>query len=96
MTRTNRERITFFAKSVRAVGFEPTPLSRLAPKASALTTRPNSLQQNDTRGGIRTRDLLLRRETRYPLRYTGSAFRVQRGKNGFNTTLFPGGPPPQY
>lgn len=23
-----------------------------------------------TRGGIRTRDLLLRRETRYPLRYT--------------------------
>lgn len=32
--------------------------------------------QNDTcyiRGGIRTRDLLLRRQTRYPLRYTDSA-----------------------
>jgi hypothetical protein len=28
-------------KKVQAVGFEPTPLSRLAPKASALTTRPN-------------------------------------------------------
>jgi hypothetical protein len=25
----------------------------------------------DTRGGIRTHDLLLRRETRYPLRHTG-------------------------
>ena len=31
----------FFQKDVQAVGFEPTPLSRLAPKASALTTRPN-------------------------------------------------------
>ena len=29
------------SKKVQAVGFEPTPLSRLAPKASALTTRPN-------------------------------------------------------
>ena len=32
--------------------------------------------QNDgfhIRGGIRTRDLLLRRQTRYPLRYTDSA-----------------------
>jgi hypothetical protein len=34
------------------------------------------LAQNDgvyIRGGIRTRDLLLRRQTRYPLRYTDSA-----------------------
>ena len=28
---------------VQAMGFEPMPLSRLAPKASALTTRPNLL-----------------------------------------------------
>jgi hypothetical protein len=28
---------------VQATGFEPVPLSRLAPKASALTTRPNLL-----------------------------------------------------
>jgi hypothetical protein len=27
--------------SLQAMGFEPMPLSRLAPKASALTTRPN-------------------------------------------------------
>jgi hypothetical protein len=26
---------------LQAMGFEPMPLSRLAPKASALTTRPN-------------------------------------------------------
>ena len=29
-----------------------------------------STKKNNTRGGIRTRGLLLRRETRYPLRYT--------------------------
>jgi hypothetical protein len=29
--------------SIQATGFEPVPLSRLAPKASALTTRPNLL-----------------------------------------------------
>ena len=28
---------------LQAMGFEPMPLSRLAPKASALTTRPNLL-----------------------------------------------------
>ena len=35
--------------------------------------------QNDgvhIRGGIRTRDLLLRRQTRYPLRYTDSALQI--------------------
>ena len=35
--------------------------------------------QNDgfhIRGGIRTRDLLLRRQTRYPLHYTDSAVQI--------------------
>ena len=35
---------------VQAMGFEPMPLARLAPKASALTTRPN-LQPHASRGG---------------------------------------------
>jgi hypothetical protein len=44
--------------------------------------------QNDgfhIRGGIRTRDLLLRRQTRYPLRYTDSAviFGSEWGSNHF-------------
>ena len=34
---------------VQAMGFEPMPLARLAPKASALTTRPN-LQPHVSRG----------------------------------------------
>jgi hypothetical protein len=36
----------------------------------ARRTQPSS---TSIRGGIRTRDLLLRRQTRYPLRYTDSA-----------------------
>jgi hypothetical protein len=35
---------------VQAMGFEPMPLARLAPKASALTTRPN-LQPHASQGG---------------------------------------------
>jgi hypothetical protein len=82
---------SIFIKKVQAVGFEPTPLSRLAPKASALTTRPNLLcggwNKKSIRGGIRTRDLLLRRETRYPLRYTDKPFEVEEKCVGFATDV---------
>jgi hypothetical protein len=37
---------------VQAMGFEPMPLARLAPKASALTTRPN-LQRSGERRTIK-------------------------------------------
>jgi hypothetical protein len=33
--------VSHASKKLQAMGFEPMPLSRLAPKASALTTRPN-------------------------------------------------------
>ena len=34
---------------MRATGFEPVPLTRMAPKATALTTRPNTLVASTTR-----------------------------------------------
>ena len=32
----------------------------------------------------------------YTLRYAHEQNRTKQKKSGFNTTLFPGGPPPQY
>ena len=43
--------------------------SRITPRLPFFFFSSSSSQKN-TRGGIRTRGLLLRRETRYPLRYT--------------------------
>ena len=44
-----------------------------------LTADGNPTEKN-TRGGIRTHDLLFRRETRYPLRYTGSVLHTGRAE----------------
>jgi hypothetical protein len=44
-------------------------LVAIRPSSHIYFTHPH--RKTFTRGGIRTRDLLLRRETRYPLRYTG-------------------------
>ena len=78
MTRTNRERITFFCWSaVPHNSFFPLFIhSRTDAHGESeeqLTCTPDSEEQT----------------TRWP-----SLDRCK--KNGFNTTLFPGGPPPQY
>jgi hypothetical protein len=70
---------------LQPMGFEPMPLSRLAPKASALTTRPklHLLRNRDARkhkrtflgnkktvpGGTRTPNPQIRSLMRYPLRH---------------------------
>ena len=39
-------------KKIQATGFEPVPLSRLAPKASALTTRPSLRSKKLPQAGL--------------------------------------------
>jgi hypothetical protein len=47
------------------------PLSHWSALGQPKITYVHQSNKTDTRGGIRTHDLLLRRETRYPLRHTG-------------------------
>ena len=49
-----RDRFGRAKSEVQAMGFEPMPLARLAPKASALTTRPNLQPYDNQVGGAQT------------------------------------------